>query len=1039
MGFRQEIEGRERVPGVQRQPFISQQNERAPSGLTSAERAELVAFDKEQAQFGVDEIPEPQKPEEAQAEERGFGEEVMRKFGAFGQGVLKGYQNLGNTAIEAADLAEDFLRERGIGDDIDDNFLAENKLTFATDPSNVMQPEGGFENLLSGLGQLAGVGGAFGAAVKGVRAVGRTTRFLKATSLGAATDFAAFDPDEGRLTDLLARTPFLQKFAIPFLTSNPKDTRFEARFKNALEGVLLGGVIEGALSSSKLIAAVMAKFKAYRAARVAKNIAKDTEELVRAADFEGLPIPKEGDELVEETLKPFDKLKKKIKARRETQQPIKAEEVLSEGEVRINTMLKDMQDIKKKGAKELEGKVRTVMSDGEARRLADLSGLTDEQVKNLPLGSILNKPDRIKVADLMEESLNNVFKNFDDVSKEFSPVNQGKLLDSLTGHVELSNAAIATGSETGLALPVSPIKMTKAQRRRQLKELIKVHGGNKGMDTILASLAEIVGEPSLMGKVVAKSLGRNIKDVFKEVVVNKLLGAGTQIYNFGTNVAQTGAFIAETGATELSARIIPTSAPKFSSAVAGETRATALGIMRSVNTALKAAKKTMVTGKSQFPRSTKFEFEFQRAIEPEAFGIGPDSNILYKGISWIGTTFNMNTKLLESSDEFFKVVLSEGEKAKQAFRAGFIEQGKNGLTDVQTRKFVDDFLKAGKADSAALAIAKEFTGTTELKNLDFKFGKLSAKKIDVLVKGAPLSNFVSPFTKFNLNQVDFILRRNPITLALSRDFKGLNGALKRDEAIGKFGVSSMALMAGGLAATQGIMTGAGSGDKNAERTLRDVGENADILTLTNPFTGNPVEFELSRLGPFGEILTIGASLAEIAGSIFGREDRQRYSRALSEMIGVVASLYTPEFLVRNFGEFLELLGDPEPRKVEAFAGNMARIVSPIGTVGTFADPIMREARPDPNSPLPELDRIRRTFIAGTPGLSKTLPAKRDILGRVRKVKFGSFASDPEGEGIIDDGRETPFIKEVKRLNLTGLNVPVLGDPEANTGKFSKYY
>lgn len=84
-----------------------------------------------------------------------------------------------------------------------------------------------------------------GKLLKGVKAT--TTAGQVATTLGkgAIADFQAFDEDSGRLVDMITdKAPYLANPLFDYLSSNPNDTFYEARFKNALEGLVVGGAIE---------------------------------------------------------------------------------------------------------------------------------------------------------------------------------------------------------------------------------------------------------------------------------------------------------------------------------------------------------------------------------------------------------------------------------------------------------------------------------------------------------------------------------------------------------------------------------------------------------------------------------------------------------------------------------------------------------------------------------------------------------------------------------------------------------------------------
>ena len=77
----------------------------------------------------------------------------------------------------------------------------------------------------------------------------KTGQFAKMTGKGAIADFTAFNEETGRLADMITEhAPHLENPLFDYLSSEGKEEGFyEARFKNALEGGLVGGGIEVAL------------------------------------------------------------------------------------------------------------------------------------------------------------------------------------------------------------------------------------------------------------------------------------------------------------------------------------------------------------------------------------------------------------------------------------------------------------------------------------------------------------------------------------------------------------------------------------------------------------------------------------------------------------------------------------------------------------------------------------------------------------------------------------------------------------------------
>jgi hypothetical protein len=76
---------------------------------------------------------------------------------------------------------------------------------------------------------------------------------------GAATDAAAFDPHEKRLSNMVMEMsdndPVFGKAAFEYLAANPNDTNAEGRFKNALEGAGIGMAVEGLFKGLRVIKA----------------------------------------------------------------------------------------------------------------------------------------------------------------------------------------------------------------------------------------------------------------------------------------------------------------------------------------------------------------------------------------------------------------------------------------------------------------------------------------------------------------------------------------------------------------------------------------------------------------------------------------------------------------------------------------------------------------------------------------------------------------------------------------------------------------
>lgn len=124
---------------------------------------------------------------------------------------------------------------------------------------NVSKPETRAGGVVDGIAQftagMIGAGKFLKALEVGEGAVGLGKALLNAGK-ASAVSAVAFDPHQQRLSNLVERYPYLSNSVTDFLASKPDDTDAEGRFKNALEGLGLGGIAEGFAGGLKLLRAL---------------------------------------------------------------------------------------------------------------------------------------------------------------------------------------------------------------------------------------------------------------------------------------------------------------------------------------------------------------------------------------------------------------------------------------------------------------------------------------------------------------------------------------------------------------------------------------------------------------------------------------------------------------------------------------------------------------------------------------------------------------------------------------------------------------
>ena len=98
---------------------------------------------------------------------------------------------------------------------------------------------------------------------------------LRGFGAGAVADLTVFDPNEGRLSDMLIEfnSPVLNNAVTQYLASDENDTEMEGRLKNVFEGMFLGGGIEIAARGLKYsYDAVFYGIKGFKKMKATKNL-----------------------------------------------------------------------------------------------------------------------------------------------------------------------------------------------------------------------------------------------------------------------------------------------------------------------------------------------------------------------------------------------------------------------------------------------------------------------------------------------------------------------------------------------------------------------------------------------------------------------------------------------------------------------------------------------------------------------------------------------------------------------------------------------
>ena len=137
-------------------------------------------------------------------------------------------------------------------------------------------PGFGWLNRISKAGKLAKLGkiGSFIA----------KSNVAKGAIAGAVADFSVFDEHQQRLSNLIEAVPQLQNPVTEYLASNEDDSVFEGRMKNALEGLVTGGMVDGIISGVKALRGAKTAFEAGNVEQASKILTEAEAPALKAVE-----------------------------------------------------------------------------------------------------------------------------------------------------------------------------------------------------------------------------------------------------------------------------------------------------------------------------------------------------------------------------------------------------------------------------------------------------------------------------------------------------------------------------------------------------------------------------------------------------------------------------------------------------------------------------------------------------------------------------------------------------------------------------------
>lgn len=863
------------------------------------------------------------------------------------------------------------------------------KLPDLADPkSNTGKIEKGITQFLVGFLLTRKATGLSGAAT-------RAGQVAQAAGAGAIADSLVWDPHEERLSDLVQRFPKLRNPITAFLASEKDDQEVTSRLKNAVEGTVGGVVLDGLILGLK----AMRSMRMQRLQTATENgLLPDLgEEGVRPLD------PKELDVLGHAdlpTVSPAGSPKVR-KALEETGRGVPEEALESApGDVFINfrnintpeDVQNTLQGIADAHAKSIDEARRGSQTFEEIKLNADQEdawAILMERRKGEPL----NAEQSVAARRLWTSSAEKLTELAQLASANPSEANLFAFRKMLATHHAIQGEVIAARTETARALSSWRIPVGGGQEMtRALAAVLEESGGTelaREMAQRITRLSE-AGYARELDAFVRGSVAARTKNALMEAWINGLLsGPKTHLVNMISNSSVAFMQMYERAAA---ARI--GHALGDQGVIAGEAMAQWSGLVDGLKDAFTYAKKAFFTGETGFGIG-KVDVPNKAAISSESLGLA-SSGWLGRTVDVLGNNVaRIPTRALGAADEFFKTIGYRMELRAQALRMAAGEVHAGAIPAEQLKSRMADII-ANPPENVRVAAVDQATYQT-FTNAPGELTKLVMRAANKV----PAVRILLPFIRTPSNILRYTFERSPLAPMMKQVQADVAaGGARRDLALARMGTGTAVMLATADMSMSGIVTGGGPAAPAERQALQRTGWQPYSVKIGDRY------FAFNRADPLGMTLGLAADMTEILANGDEWKEGAEADEVAIALVAAIGSNTMSKSYLSGLSDFFEAMSDPK-RSSESYAQRLAGSLVPTGVaeIARAQDPYMREVR-----------GIVDAMRARTPGLSESLPPRRDLWGRPLSYESGMGQIYDMASPIYSRKEDAqPIDKEILRL------------------------
>jgi len=920
------------------------------------------------------------------------------------------------------------------------------------------KPEGIGENLTEGAARF--VTGFIGPSkiLKGVGLGGSIVKTgLRGMTAGAVADLTVFDPNEGRLSDMLVEfdSPVLNNAVTQYLATDENDTEMEGRLKNVLEGMLIGGPLE-----------ILFGIKAFKKAKKTKDIAEKEKIYKEAGEaIDGLKKKKKNKKVLTKIVEDNKAINtkeyiKKInigekEAKKQTESFIK--KILNTKSFLNSTeVLKTIDDVSERFDDVTKDYLENdVLKNETAEELAKILSRDKEEVlkalpkdaeaaKNATVRMLASKQILQELAFTLKETSEKYVKQFGRDTKAWTK--KAKEEVALQSEIVRKTVVALKDQIRGAARTTQAgrIKVARSEGKvLDIEKMVDIIQNFRGDSTTIANLIKDAPLEEVINSV-AKTRYQRTVEAFNSLYINSLLsGVFTQVINMKSGIYESLIRPIEQiggGIARADIRSIVLGGAQY------------YGMITHMGDIIKATGLALKQGDAILDPLSRTQDNLEivggKAVRPiSGANLGFDGSV-GTAIDWIGNVLELPSRLLMTGDEFLKQSNYRGRLVTNALdntmTRGLSIFSKEGRENTK-RIIAEGFDKNGSANikdntinKKTLDYAREATYTNSLKGgsyLDW------GSKIQTFLNNSPEFRFMAPFIRTPTNLWRHFGNRIPgfgLLTKQNRDLWNSGDRRARAEVLGRQ-MMGMAYAGYGLhLATEDIedkdgklypkITGNGPSNFEVKKTWLSMGWQPYSIAQKNE-DGSITYKQYNRMDPRFYILGIIADLKE---NLININDEQKEDLFSSAALTVFRNASNKTYL-RGLSDAMELIASPTENSFSKFFGGVVGNAIPYASLRNQGIPGILEPEKEAYETRGFLDRIiarsglgekylepRRDILTGEP-IEKT-PSSL-YLNADGVASFSFWFQGPSLVGRKIDVKDNPVAFEIARLRIP------LGEPQ----------